>query len=372
MVKYWIWLEMRKQLQHTQKRDLLAAFSHAAAIWEADGKALSDACPLDAKALSSLEDKNLEAAEKILSDCKKLGISLLTWEDAAYPDKLRSISDPPFVLYYKGSLPQLDKAATVGVVGTRKLSPYGKRMSARFGSEIAEHGGIVVSGMADGVDGTAMRNALDAGGTVVGVLGHGAERIYPAAAHKLFADVQKQGCLISEFPPGIKPGSWTFPRRNRIISGLSDAVLVVEAPEKSGALITADFARKQGRALYAIPCPLDSPTGLGCGELLRDGAMAAMDGWQILRPLQERYPNLQPDIQRENPASDKKSVDKSPARAYSCVGAKLSADAQRLLDAYESGVEDMDLLLMQLELPISRILMLRTELELNGFQLPPL
>ena len=372
MVRYWIWLETRKHLNNASKRDLLAAFLSAQSIWQADRQTLENACRLDARALGSLSDKDLEAAEKILSQCQKLGISLLTWEQEAYPQKLRSILNPPLVLYYKGTLPNFDGEATIGVVGTRKLSLYGKRMASRFGQEIAACGGIVVSGMADGVDGIAMGSAVSAGGITVGVLGHGPERVYPAAARQLYENVLKKGCLISEFPPGTQPGTWTFPKRNRIISGLSDTVLVVEAPEKSGALITADYAKEQGRDLYAVPCPLDTPTGLGCANLLRDGAKAALNGWQILAPLLERYPQLHPLSQQDFPAPDKKSVDKSPARAYSCVGEKLSADARRLLEAYRAGQEDTDLILMQLDISISRLMVLRTELELNGYTLPPL
>ena len=372
MVKYWIWLEARKHLGNTGKRNLLASFPNAKSIWEADRSALERVGELNPQAVLALLDKSLEEAEKILSLCKKLGISCLTWDDAAYPDKLRSIPDPPLVLYYKGTLPDFDREATVGVVGTRKLSDYGRRMSAQFGRQIAACGGIVVSGLAEGVDGISMENALNAGGVTVGVLGHGPERIYPASAHRLYAAVEKQGCLLSEFPPGTRGGAWAFPKRNRIISGLSDAVLVVEAPEKSGALITADFAREQGRALYAVPSSLDQDTGKGSNQLLRDGAAAAMDGWQILAPLQLRYPQLHRVCPDEIPTPDKKSVDKKPGRAYSCVSADLSPDARRLLEAYEAGENDMDLLVLRLELSVSRILVLRTELELKGFTLPPL
>ena len=372
MVKYWIWLEARKHSNNARKRRLLAAFPDAKSIWAADALALERVGELNPQAIRSLMDKSLEEAEKILSLCKKLGISCLTWDDPAYPDKLRSILNPPLVLYYKGALPDFDREATVGIVGTRKVSAYGQKMAAQFGREIAACGGIVVSGMADGVDGISMEHALKAGGIAVGVLGHGPERIYPAAAHRLYGAVEKQGCLLSEFPPGTQPGTWTFPKRNRIISGLSDAVLVVEAPEKSGALITADYAKEQGRALYAVPGSLDLSTGVGSNQLLRDGAAAAMDGWQILAPLQERYPRLHPAAKQDFPMSDKKSVDKRPAKAYSCVGANLSEDAQRLLDAYRAGQEDTDLLVMQLNMSVSRLMVLRTELELKGFTLPPL
>lgn len=368
--KYWIWLDARARLSHKSKRSLLSCFPDAESIYRAGEAELCRVPGISAKALETLLDKDLKSAQKICSDCEKQGISILTWQEKAYPGKLRSIAEPPLVLYYKGKLPCLEEEATVGVVGTRRSSAYGKKMSARFGGQIAQCGGIVVSGMADGVDGYAVRAALDAGGTAIGVLGHGVERVYPAAARQLFKDVEAKGCLISEYPPGTQPSAWTFPQRNRIISGLSDCVLVVEAPEKSGALITARYAREQGKSLYAVPCQLDSPTGAGCCQLLRSGAFAAVDGWQLLEPFRENYSRLKPPAMEEIASCDKKSVDNAPARAYSGTSASLSPNAAKLLEAYSRGVEDPDLLIGELGISVAALLTLRTELELAGYDLP--
>jgi len=369
---YWIWLEAKEHLSYRNKQTLLRRFSDAEAIYRADREQLRSACELSALALEPLLDKDLTPAENICENCRKLGISILTWQQEDYPEKLRSIPDPPLVLYYKGALPVLRAEAAVGVVGTRKASAYGKRMSERFGRQIACCGGIVVSGMADGVDGVAVRAALDAGGIAIGVLGHGVERVYPASARQLYRDVERQGCLISEYPPGTAPTAWTFPKRNRIISGLSDCVLVVEAPEKSGALITAQYAREQGKLLYAVPCQLDSPTGAGCCALLRDGAFAAVDGWQLLAPFRDRCDKLTPLKAEDFPSADKKSVDNTAVRAYSGTSASLSPNAARLLEAYGAGITDPDLLIEELGISIVVLLKLRTELELGGYDLPPL
>ena len=239
MLIHWIWLATRQGLNDRMKVAVLQHFQDPEDAYYAEGEAFRRIDGLTIENMEALQDKNLKQAGKILDQCADKDIHILTFQDAAYPRRLKNISDPPLVLYYKGRLPDFDDSPLVAVVGTRKASGYGLTAAKRMGYQIAKCGGTVVSGMAFGIDGVATDGALTAGGTVVGVLGCGADVVYPLSNRALFADVERRGCLLTEFPPETPPQKWNFPKRNRIISGLSNGVLVVEAPERSGALITA-------------------------------------------------------------------------------------------------------------------------------------
>ncbi|MBR2048342.1 MAG: DNA-processing protein DprA [Oscillospiraceae bacterium] len=291
MLIHWIWLATRSGLGDHGKRALLEQFHSPEAVYALNRENLADIPDLTVKAGESILDKDLSGSDKILQDCAKKGINVLTFQDPAYPQRLKNIYDPPVVLYWKGRLPDFDGFPTIGVVGTRKASAYGLQIAHRMGAQLAEGGALVVSGAAGGIDTKAMEGALSAEGRVAAVLGCGADRVYPAANRRLYADTQRQGCLITEFPPGTPPYRGNFPRRNRIISGLSNGVLVVEAPEKSGALITARQAAEQGRDVFTVPGNIDSPTGQGSNRLLKDGAIPVTSGREVL----EEYVRLFPD-----------------------------------------------------------------------------
>ena len=288
MLVHWIWLATRAGLGDRGRRMLMDHFADAEDIYFAAD--FENFAFLSPEALSSLQDKKLEEAERILALCKREQISVLTWQDALYPRRLKNIADPPVVLYYKGHFPEVDVLPLIAVVGTRKASAYGLTTAKRLGYQIASCGGVIVSGIASGVDSMAMRGALTAGDCVIGVLGCGADVVYPASNRALYADVQRQGCLVTEFPPGTPPIGSNFPRRNRIISGLSCGVLVVEAPEKSGALITAQQAADQGRDVFVVPGNIDVATCKGSNALLRDGAIAVSSGWDVVEEYEARFP----------------------------------------------------------------------------------
>ena len=289
MLIHWIWFATRHMGDHI-KLALLSHFNDPEAIYYAQKGELDGVEYLSKEGRERLADKSLAKAQKIINDCTNLKIRILTFQDAAYPGRLKNIPDPPMVLYYKGQLPDFDNEPVIGVVGTRKASPYGMTVAKRMGYQIAASGGIVVSGLASGIDSMAMKGALTAGKTVVGVLGCGADVIYPPGNKSLFADTEQYGCILSEFVPGTEPLSWNFPRRNRIISGLSCGVLVVEAPAKSGALITARKAADQGRDVFVVPSNIDVPTGQGSNALLRDGAIPVSSGWDILSEYACQFP----------------------------------------------------------------------------------
>ena len=290
MLKYWVWLAELPGLKSSSRLALLRHFGSPEDIFFADREELLLAEGVSPDQAELALNRDLSAADRVLADCQRLSQRILTIQDAEYPQRLRNIFDPPLVLYVRGRMPAMDEEAAVAVVGTRKCTPYGIASAERLSQELAACGAVVVTGLARGVDSAAARGALRAGGTVVGVTGGGLDVVYPAENGDLYADVAAAGVLLSEYPPGSPPDKAHFPVRNRIMSGLSVAALVVEAPERSGALITARLALDQGREVYAVPGPIDAPISVGCNRLIRDGAGLAAEGWDILRDFQERFP----------------------------------------------------------------------------------
>ena len=290
MLIHWIWFATRTGMGDKTKTVLLSHFEDPEDIYFAPELEFERFEELSPSAVESIMDKDLTPCEEILEQCQRKGIHILTYQDAAYPARLKNIPDPPMVLYYKGTLPVFDELPVIGVVGTRKASVYGMTTAKRLGYQIAACGGTVVSGIASGIDSVAMKGALTAGGTVVGVLGCGADVIYPAANRWLYADTEKYGCLLTEFPPETPPLGRNFPRRNRIISGLSCGVLVVEAPERSGALITARLSADQGRDVFVVPANIDVETAKGSNALMRDGAIPVSSGWDIMSEYRYQFP----------------------------------------------------------------------------------
>ena len=290
MLIHWIWLSTRSGLNDRQKKLLLDQFSDPEDLFCADISACREVEGISEEAIASLTDKNLALAEEILNQCTDKKIQICTYCDKAYPARLKHIVDPPLVLYYKGNLPDMDDAPVVAVVGTRKASAYGMNVARRIGYQAVSCGAILVSGIAEGIDAMAMQGALLAGGAVVGVLGCGVDVVYPKCNRKLFDDVICNGCLISEYPPETVPYRWNFPRRNRIMSGMSNGVVVIEAPEKSGSLITARQAAEQGRDVFCVPGNVDMPTFEGSNTLLRDGAIPVRNGWDVVSEYEAIYP----------------------------------------------------------------------------------
>jgi DNA processing protein len=291
MLVHWLWLATRPSLSDRYKAELLRHFRDAEDIYYADGEAFSVAGDLSKEAQDALLDKDLASANRILEECNRKNIHILTYRDAAYPSRLRNIVDPPMVLYYKGILPDFDNLPLIAVVGTRRATPYGLTTAKRMGYQIASCGGVVVSGIATGIDAMAMQGALSAGRCVIAVLGCGVDVVYPASNRSLYADTERYGCLLSEFAPGTEPYKWNFPKRNRIISGLCCGVLVIEAPERSGALNTARHAAEQGRDVFVVPGNIDMPSCAGSNALLRDGAIMAGSGWDVMSEYEAQYPH---------------------------------------------------------------------------------
>lgn len=234
---------------------------------------------------TAIKETPLATGQELVTAAERIGARILVPDEADFPAALRTIPDSPPVLFALGDLRLLERPA-LAVVGSRDHSAYGEAVARTIASHAARAGLVVVSGMARGLDAVAHSAALDAGGTTIGVLGNGLGVIYPAANRALYERVGAGGLLLSEFPPGERPHAGSFPRRNRLISGLARVTAVVEAAVGSGALITADTALNQGREVMAVPGPITSPLSTGCNRLLRDGAMPYLE----LQDLADLYP----------------------------------------------------------------------------------
>ncbi len=286
-----IWLSLRCRTVNHALQACLEAFGTPYDLYAADDAELESVVK-DEKLLKALKDKDLTQADRILKDCKEKGISILFWQDEAYPLSLKSIADPPLLLYYMGAWQDINRHLCIGVVGSRTAGEYAKAMAYQLSYELAAVGGIVVSGMALGVDAVAAAGALASGGKTIAVLACGVDIAYPSGHATLKRYVEKKGVVISEYPPGTRAQKYYFPARNRIISGLSQGVLVVQAAKGSGALITADYAIRQGRDVFALPGQVGDKDFEGANQLLRDGAVFVQDVTDILK----RYELLFADV----------------------------------------------------------------------------
>ena len=324
--------------------------------------------------------------EKVLEDCARDGQFLLTMDDAGYPARLRNIYDPPLLLYGKGSLPLFDDEVAVTVVGTRDCTPYGVRAASQLGYELARQGALLVSGMAKGIDGEALKGALRAGGFTAAVLGGGADVVYPAANRRLYEDIAATGVILSEYPPGTEPRGDHFPVRNRLLSALSLATVVVEAPEKSGALITAATALEQGREVFAVPGPFDAPKSRGCNALIREGAGLVCEAWDVLSFYESRFPHklrplratIPPLPKGAEPESDAPAVpvEETPAPTTPVLPvldisqdtAGLTDDQIAVLSVLQADIPTLtDDAALLAELPVRRVLSALTVLEIDGY-----
>jgi len=309
MLLYWVWLSRLPHLQIWQKLSLLQQFHDPEELYNATAQTLAQKEIRDPAVKEALLQKDLSEARSIVKACKDKDIRILPLQDSAYPHRLRNTQDPPLVLYCQGSLPAFEDTPVIGVVGTRRATSYGMTISKRFSAQIAACGGLIVSGGATGIDTMALEGALAGGKPVVAVLAGGLDRPYPKSNLPLFARISKNGCLLSEYPPGTPHNKWHFPLRNRIISGLSNGVLVVEAPAISGALITARKALEQGRDVFAVPGNIDVETCAGSNALLQGQATAVFSGWDVMKEYLPLYPGK---VIRAEPPADILTAEPAP------------------------------------------------------------
>ena len=365
-LKYWVWLSCVPGVTPLAKNHLLDTLGGPEEIFyaERDELLFSDASLRDA---DRLLDKSMAEASRVMEACEARNVRILTLQDAEYPERLRSIPDPPVALYVMGKLPPVDECAAVAVVGTRKASPYGLRMAARLGEDIARGGGIVVSGLAEGCDGVAMEAALRAGGTVIGVLGTAIDKMYPASNRRLFEETMYRGALVSEYGPGTRTYQSSFKERNRIITALSLGVAVAEAPEKSGTRVTVNHALAQGRDVFAVPTGMDSPCADGYLALTRLGALTVSSGGEILARYADRFA---PVSANPAPTPIKKEIDKPEDIVYIDLTEKLeslSEPERRIMLALERPDMHADELIEATGLSAPEALAALTMLQVTGF-----
>ncbi len=289
---YWIWLSERFGVASKDFSAFADKYDDPYDVYRLDVEEIEQLEGVGEALKTRLADKSLDKAYSILRYCKKYSIEVIGYSDKRYPKRLKTIEAPPVMLYCMGKLPDMNSRLCIGMVGTRKMSEYGKQSAYRISYELAAANVCVVSGMALGIDGVCACGALEAGGSTVAVLGCGLSITYPKEHGKLMRYIAKRGAVISEFSPFERPLPNNFPKRNRIISGLCQGVLIVEGAKGSGALITASRAIAQGRELFAMPGNIDESNAYGPNELIRNGANVALGASDII----EHYDFLYHDV----------------------------------------------------------------------------
>lgn len=342
------------------------------------------ACPyLTDRQIEMLDSVSLEDADRVIELCDKNNWDIVTYDDLRYPSKLEEISNPPSVLYVDGVFPDFYNFASIGVVGTRKASRYAVDVASLMAKGICECGGIVVSGGALGVDSAAHNGALDVDGVTVCVLGCGLGTNYLMQNAEMRYKITQKGAVISELPPLTNATRQTFPIRNRIISGLSDGLLVVEAGVKSGTLITAECALKQNRDIYAVPASLLDEKFLGTNKLLDEGAIPATSPYRILSKYADLYSTLELDNartvielkhnkrevnapQREQVTFDNVVASRDERLEIEEKASRLMGQNQRVYSVMGYEFEDAEQISSKCDVPISIVMAVLTMLELEG------
>jgi DNA processing protein len=311
--RYFVAFSLVKGIGSVRFRCLLDYFGQADIAWNASAEDLHQA-GLSKKIIQNLlEVRSNISVDKVWERIQDLGITIITWDDECYPRRLLEIDQPPPVLYVRGEIHPED-AWSVAVVGTRRVSAYGRQIAEDVAITLARNGITVISGLARGVDAIAHQAAVNAGGRSIAIMGNGVDRIYPPENRKLAEQIISKGALVSDYPPGTPPEASNFPPRNRIISGLSMAVVVIEAGDTSGALITASFAADQGREVFAVPGNITAPQSKGTNRLIYNGAIPLLDPRDILEVLQLTM------VSQQQEASVVLPSDALEAQLYTAIG----------------------------------------------------
>ncbi|RCX15504.1 DNA processing protein [Anaerobacterium chartisolvens] len=352
-IKYWIWLSSIPNIGPRRCSQMLERFGGPEEIWNMREADLKAARFLSAYTVENLlNPKYRNDAERLMDAMYRHGIKAIAVNNPSYPYYLKNIYNPPIVLYVRGRLNKDQKA--VAVVGSRRASPYGMKMAEEIAYELSRLGIAVISGMARGIDTMAHRGCLKAGGTTIAVMGCGLDRAYPAENRELMESIAVSGAAVSEYPPGIPPLPQNFPARNRIISGISQGVVVIEAGGRSGSLITADFALEQGREVFAVPGNVDRVNSTGANKLIKDGAKMVTCVEDILEEL---------DINRM--AS---KIDKAAAGNFICDSRfdGLEGDEKEIVRCLEGNALHIDRISLKSGLGIQDVNSLLLMLELKG------
>ncbi len=384
-LKYWIWLA-DAQVSPNTKSALLRRYGDAQRAFFAPTGEISATEGVSSADAERLEARDLTESARIIAECEKAEIEIITIEDRAYPARLKNIYAPPPVLFVKGKLPPLDESAAIAVVGTRKASDYGLKMARELAFEIVKCGGIIVSGLTNGIDAAAAFGALNAGGKCIGVLGTDILQDKTELARR----VSSRGALVSEYAPGVSAKRSFFRDRNRITAGLAVGALAVEAPERSGTRLFIEEAAEQGKEIFAVPANADASNSAGTIGMLKDGAKLVTNGWDVMSEFEWRFPEtihrpeladmkavssapLPPEITKKRAArhkNSKKVIDKAENTSYIDLKAQLDGlnEAQlKIVGAIEPDGTHIDDIIEKCGLSAAIVLAQLTVLEIKGF-----
>ncbi len=371
-VEKWVWLSCALRYGTRKSFILYNAFENIDSLFSASTEEYKAACPtLRKDELDILSDKSLSRSENIIRDCVNKNIRIITPESNEYPNRLKNIFTPPTVLFARGLKLSLDSEAVIAVVGTRKASQYGEAAARKIAGELAEGGGVVVSGLASGIDAIALSSAVSSGGKTVAVLGNGVDICFPYSNEKLMKQIVESGTVISEYPPGTRPTRFTFPQRNRIISGISVGTVVVEAPKRSGALITANFCIEQDRDLYVVPSGIFTEQGEGTNKLISQGATPISSGSDVLSEYIQLFSDKikLSDIGKKKKTTPRKNNDtpeKSTAPRATADLSGFSEEEQKILRSIENSELCTDDIAEKCGMTAQETLILLTLLEIKG------
>ena len=329
-IVYYVWLSLVCGPASPAPERLLSVFEDAESVYSADNDQLEAVSDIPKRIKTELKKKDLSAAQNTVSFCVHNNVGILTLNDKKYPSRLRRISTPPLVLYYRGNLPDFDNTVCIAMVGTRNATESGRKIAYELSRDLSLAGVTVVSGMAYGIDAAAAEGAVDVGGRTVAVFGCGIDVVYPAPHELLMNRILVPGAVITEYPPHEPPKASNFPIRNRIISGLCQGTVVVEADFKSGALITAKYAADEGRDIFAVPGNISSPVSYGPNLLIKEGARVVTSAEDIIMEYAAAYP-FTLDIERM------KAIRRGLVSHPSPVGIERVAAPTRSDDFYSDG-----------------------------------
>lgn len=364
---YYIWLNLLEEITTIKKCELLEHFGSAENVYKAELSEYMVCDFLTDGNIRELEKKDLRRAEREFSAVQKIGITLIKIGDAHYPPELLNIPDPPVLLYALGNTSILKSRLMFCIVGSRRASDYGLTSAGAVSSQLAECGMVIVSGCALGIDSAAHTGALRAGGKTVGVAACGLNVDYPSGNHPLRKDIIKNGVIISEFPLDTPPLAFNFPKRNRILSGMSLGTAVIEAGRKSGALLTARHAYEQNRDVFALPGNITSRNSAGANELIRDGAIPLLDAETILNEYMLRYPELFSSSGDTEEETDFAAAEENNViAAAKLFDSDASEEEKKILSAMLSGAMKTEELAVRTGIDASRLGAILTMMQIKG------
>ncbi|MEL7569121.1 MAG: DNA-processing protein DprA [Eubacteriaceae bacterium] len=348
---YWLWLKGIEKLSPLKINKLLTKFNDAYEIYNANYNDLLDGELIDKTIADNIyNNKDLEKAEKELQLLNKNNTSIVTPQSTSYTSNLKNIYNSPIIMYKRGWYELSDDDVYVAIIGSRKATQYGIRTAGKLSYELAKKGIVIVSGLAYGIDAAAHKGALDAGGKTVAVLGCGIDVIYPKSNEALYKEILKSGCVLSEYGLGMEAAPYMFPTRNRIISGLSSGCVIVEAAEKSGALITAKLALEQNREVFAVPGNITSPESFGANELIKRSAAKLVTSYEDI--LIEIVPSYN---KKENIVKEEKTD-----------ATLMSEEENKLYKIILKGINTIDEIAVSAQMSTSNVSSILTMMEING------